>query len=51
VGLVYFASNISTALSSWFNEREDRLRQENHRLTEGVEILKRATAFFAKEIR
>ncbi|WP_198171052.1 transposase [Actinoplanes awajinensis] len=28
-----------------------RLRQENRRLQEDVEILKRATAFFAKEIR
>ena len=34
-------------------EREEltRLRRENRRLTEDVEILKRATAFFAKEIR
>jgi transposase len=28
-----------------------RLRRENRRLTEDVEILKRATAFFANEIR
>ena len=28
-----------------------RLRRENRRLSEDVEILKRATAFFAKEIR
>ena len=28
-----------------------RLRQENRRLQEDVEILKRATAFFAKETR
>ena len=28
-----------------------RLRQENRRLQEDIEILKRATAFFAKEIR
>ncbi|ROP37203.1 transposase [Saccharothrix texasensis] len=35
------------------DEREElaRLRRENRRLTEDVEILKRATAFFAKEIR
>ena len=28
-----------------------QLRRENHRLREDVEILKRATAFFAKETR
>ncbi|MFD7653949.1 transposase [Actinosynnema sp. NPDC059797] len=35
------------------DEREElvRLRRENRRLTEDVEILRRATAFFAKEIR
>ncbi|WP_433261635.1 transposase [Actinosynnema sp. CS-041913] len=35
------------------DEREElaRLRRENRRLTEDVEILKRATVFFAKEIR
>ncbi|WP_422768991.1 transposase [Plantactinospora sp. WMMC1484] len=34
-------------------EREElaRLRQENRRLREDVDILKRATAFFAKETR
>jgi len=34
-------------------EREEltRLRRENRRLSEDVEILKRATAFFAKETR
>ena len=34
-------------------EREDlsRLRRENRRLREDVEVLKRATAFFAKETR
>ncbi len=34
-------------------EREElsRLRRENRRLQQDVEILKRATAFFAKEIR
>jgi transposase len=34
-------------------ERDElaRLRRENRRLSEDVEILKRATAFFAKEIR
>jgi transposase len=35
------------------DEREEltRLRRENRRLSEDVEILKRATAFFAKETR
>ena len=35
------------------DEREElaRLRRENRRLTEDVEILKRATAFFVKETR
>jgi transposase len=35
------------------SEREElaRLRKENRRLTQDVEILKRATAFFAKETR
>jgi transposase len=35
------------------DERDElaRLRRENKRLTEDVEILKRATAFFATEIR
>jgi transposase len=35
------------------SEREElaRLRRENRRLREDVEILKRATAFFAKETR
>ncbi|PWJ06559.1 hypothetical protein DKG34_16990 [Streptomyces sp. NWU49] len=35
------------------NEREEpaRLRRENRRLREDVEILKRATAFFATETR
>ena len=35
------------------SEREElaRLRQDNRRLQEDVEILKRATAFFAKETR
>ena len=35
------------------SEREElaRLRRENHRLTQDVEILNRATAFFAKETR
>ncbi|GJF34434.1 transposase [Kitasatospora sp. NE20-6] len=35
------------------NEREElaRLRQENRRLREDVDILRRATAFFAKETR
>ncbi|WP_217145557.1 transposase [Streptomyces sp. AC627_RSS907] len=35
------------------SEREElaALRRENHRLREDVDILKRATAFFAKETR
>ena len=35
------------------SEREElaRLRRENRRLTQDVEILKRATAFFAEETR
>ncbi|MGK3202801.1 transposase [Amycolatopsis sp. MEPSY49] len=35
------------------DERDElaRLRRENRRLSEDVEILKRATAFFAKETR
>jgi len=35
------------------SEREElaQLRRENRRLTQDVEILKRATAFFAKETR
>jgi transposase len=35
------------------SEREElsRLRRENRRLQQDVEILKRATAFFAKETR
>ncbi|MFD4046868.1 transposase [Streptomyces sp. NPDC058611] len=32
------------------SDREE-LRRENHRLREGVDILKRATAFFANETR
>src|SRR5215213_3642195 len=34
-------------------ERDElaQLRRENHRLREDVEVLKRATAFFAKETR
>jgi len=32
-------------------EELSRLRRENRRLREDVEILKRATAFFAKETR
>ena len=35
------------------SEREElaRMRRENRRLTQDVEILKRATAFFAEETR
>ena len=38
-------------LSSDEREELSRLRRENRRLTQDVEILKRATAFFAKETR
>ena len=38
-------------LSSAEREELTRLRRDNRRLTEDVEILKRATAFFAKETR
>ncbi|MEV7045561.1 transposase [Amycolatopsis sp. NPDC051061] len=38
-----------TAVRAWVELA--RLRRENRRLAEGVEILKRATAFFAKKIR
>src|ERR1700742_3702966 len=38
-------------LSSGEREELARLRQENRRLREDVDILRRATAFFAKETR
>ena len=38
-------------LASEEKEELTRLRRENRRLREDVEILKRATAFFAKETR
>jgi len=38
-------------LTSAEREEMSRLRRENRRLAEDVEILKRATAFFAKETR
>ena len=38
-------------LTSAEREELSRLRRENRRLREDVEILKRATAFFAKETR
>jgi transposase len=38
-------------LTSAEREELSRLRRENRRLAEDVEILKRATAFFAKETR
>jgi len=41
----------SDGLTSAEREELTRLRRENRRLTEDVEILKRATAFFAKETR
>lgn len=42
-----------TAVREWVRQAEElsRLRRENRRLREDVEILKRATAFFAKETR
>jgi transposase len=41
----------SDGLSSDEQAELSRLRRENRRLAEDVEILKRATAFFAKETR
>jgi transposase len=41
----------SDGLTSAEREELTRLRRENGRLAEDVEILKRATAFFAKETR
>ncbi|WP_170208491.1 transposase [Micromonospora pisi] len=41
----------SDGLTSVEREELARLRQENRRLREDVDILKRATAFFAKETR
>ena len=41
----------SDGLTSAEHEELTRLRRENRRLAEDVEILKRATAFFAKETR
>jgi transposase len=41
----------SDGLTSAEREELMRLPRENRRLTEDVEILKRATAFFAKETR
>jgi|SRR6476619_2465318 transposase len=41
----------SDGLTSAEREELTRLRRENRRLAEDVEILKRATAFFAKETR
>ena len=41
----------SDGLTTSEREELNRLRRENRRLAEDVEILKRATAFFAKETR
>jgi transposase len=41
----------SDGLTSAEREELARLRRENRRLAEDVEILRRATAFFAKETR
>ena len=41
----------SDGLTSAEREELTRLRRENRRLAEDVEILKRATAFFAKQTR
>ncbi|HEY3690790.1 MAG TPA: transposase [Pseudonocardiaceae bacterium] len=41
----------SDGLSTAEREELNALRRENRRLAEDVEILKRATAFFAKETR
>ena len=45
------AGGRSDGLTSAEREELTRLRRENRRLAEDVEILKRATAFFAKETR
>ena len=45
------AGTRATALTSTEREELAALRRENRRLREDVEILKRATAFFAKETR
>lgn len=44
-------SRVDGGLTSSDQEELARLRRDNRRLREDVEILKRATAFFAKEIR
>jgi transposase len=41
----------SDGLTTAERDELNRLRRENRRLAEDVEILKRATAFFAKETR
>lgn len=45
------AGTRTDGLTSTERDELARLRRENRRLAEDVEILKRATAFFAKEIR
>lgn len=45
------AGTRSDGLTSAEREELTRLRRENRRLSEDVDILKRATAFFAKETR
>ena len=45
------AGTAATGLTSAEREELAQLRRENRRLREDVEILKRATAFFAKETR
>jgi transposase len=45
------AGNRTDGLTSAERDELTRLRRENRRLAEDVEILKRATAFFAKETR
>ncbi|MGH3952277.1 MAG: transposase [Pseudonocardiaceae bacterium] len=44
-------SRVDGGLTSSDREELAQLRRENRRLREDVEILKRATAFFAKETR
>jgi transposase len=44
-------NRIDGGLTTAQNEELAQLRRENRRLREDVEILKRATAFFAKETR
>ena len=50
-GRAWTPARARDGLTSGEREELARLRRENRRLREDVEILKRATAFFAKETR